>query len=122
MKFRWMGRAIMKSSSEWSRAPGRLSRLSIRLLVSAQVMIARLVCLSPAWGSVLIARSLLEILSFHLSLSLSAPPLLAFSCFLMFIFLREHKQGRSRGQEGEGGRGRYRERERERQSEAGSRL
>ena len=48
-------------------APGRLSRLSIRLLVSAQVMTSRFVTLSPASDSVLAVGSLLGILSSSLS-------------------------------------------------------
>ena len=60
-------------------ASGWLSRLSIRLLMSAQVMISWFVGSSPAWGTALTAWSLLGILSLPLSLSLSAPPLLKLS-------------------------------------------
>ena len=56
------------------QAPGWLSRLSVRLLVSAQVMLSQLMSSDPTPGSVLTVGSLLGILSF--SLSLSAPPLL----------------------------------------------
>ena len=52
--------------------PGWLSRLSVRLLVFAQVMASQFVSLSPALGSILTAQSLLGILS--LSLSLCTPP------------------------------------------------
>ena len=48
------------------------SLLSIRLLISAQVMISWFVSSSPTWGSALMAWSLLGILS----LLLSAPHLL----------------------------------------------
>ena len=51
-------------------APGRLSQLSIRLLVMAQVMISWFVGLSPASGSTLLVGGLLEILSLPLSLPL----------------------------------------------------
>ena len=53
-------------------APRWHSRLSVRLLISAQVMISQFVSSSPASGSVLMVQSLLGILS----LPLSAPPLL----------------------------------------------
>ena len=59
-------------------APGWLSRLSVQLLVLAQVMILRFVSSRPTWGCVLIAWSLLVILS----PSLSAPPLLKLSLSL----------------------------------------
>ena len=52
-------------------APGWLSRLSGRLLVLAQVMISRLVSLSPESGSVLTTRSLLGILFLSLLLPCS---------------------------------------------------
>ena len=42
-------------------APGWLSRLSVPLLVSAQVMISQFVSSSPASGPMLTARSLLRI-------------------------------------------------------------
>ena len=54
---------------------GWLTLLSIRLLISAQVMILRFMGLSPASGSVLTVWSLLGILS----PPLSAPPLLVLS-------------------------------------------
>ena len=44
------------------RAPGCLSQLSVRLLISAQVRISQFLGSSPASGSVLTARSLLGIL------------------------------------------------------------
>ncbi|XP_049475858.1 SREBP regulating gene protein isoform X1 [Panthera uncia] len=60
------------SEGRTERAPGDLSQLSIRLLISAQVIISRFVGLSPALGSVLTVRSPLGMsLSFSLSLSLS---------------------------------------------------
>ena len=59
-------------------APGWLSQLSIQLLTSVQVVISWFVSLSPTSGSALTAQSLLGILS----LSLSAPPLLARSLSL----------------------------------------
>ena len=55
--------------------PGWLSRLSIQLLVSAQVMLSQFVRLSPKSGSVLTAQSLLGILSFSLCLSLCSSPI-----------------------------------------------
>ena len=55
-------------------APGWLSQLSSRLLISAQVMISRFMRSSLRLGSVLTMRSLLGILC--LSPSLPAPPLL----------------------------------------------
>ena len=58
--------------------PGWLSRLSGRLLVSAQVMISRFLSLSPTSGSALTMWSLLGILS----LPLSAPLPLALSVSL----------------------------------------
>ena len=58
------------------RAPGWLSRLSVRPSVSTQVTVSLLVSLSPASGRVLTVRDLLEILSPRLSLS---PP---FPCSL----------------------------------------
>ena len=56
---------------QWAGVPGWLSRLCIALLVSAQVMIARFVCLSPPSDSPWTARSLLGVLSFSLSLCLT---------------------------------------------------
>ena len=50
------------------RAPVWLSRLSVQLLVLAQIITSQLVEASPALGSALTAQSLLGILS------LSAPP------------------------------------------------
>ena len=44
-------------------APGSLRWLSIRLLVSAQVVISRFMSSSPAWGSELMVQSLLGFLS-----------------------------------------------------------
>ena len=58
-----------------TRAPGWLSRLSVQLLVSTQVVISQFVGSSPASGSVLTARSLLGIFS----PSLCPSPLLSVS-------------------------------------------
>ena len=55
------------------RAPGWCSRSSIRLLISAQVMILQFVSSSPKSGSAPTAQSLFGILSPSLSLSLSPP-------------------------------------------------
>ena len=55
--------------------PGWLSRLSVRLLILAQVMISQPVSLSPALGSALTMQRLRGILS----PSLFAPPPLALS-------------------------------------------
>ena len=55
--------------------PGWLSRSSVQLLVSGQVMISRFVGSSSASGSALTGWSLLRILSPLLSLSLSLPGL-----------------------------------------------
>ena len=52
--------------------PGWLSLLSIRLLISAQVMISPFMSLGPPSGSVLMAQSL-EPVSDSVSPSLSAP-------------------------------------------------
>ena len=54
-------------------APGRLSKLSVWLLILAQVMISQFLSSSPTWGSELTTLNLLGILC----LPLSAPPLLA---------------------------------------------
>ena len=59
-----------------SRVPRELSQLSIRLLISAQVMILRVVRLSPELGSVSWVWSMLEILS----LSLCPSPCSAGGC------------------------------------------
>ena len=58
-------------------APGWLSRLSVRLLISAQGVMSWFVGPGPALSCVRTAGSLLGILS--LSPSLSAPPLLSLS-------------------------------------------
>ena len=50
---------------------------SVKPLTSAQVMISRLMSLSPTWGSVMIAESL-EPASVSASPSLFAPPPLTF--------------------------------------------
>ena len=64
---------VCKSQQYWVTW---VTQLSVRLfLILAQVMISRLVGLSPASGSALTAQSLLGILS--LSPSLSIPPLLS---------------------------------------------
>ena len=55
-------------------APGWLNQVSLRLLISAHVMISLFGSSSPAWGSVLLVQSLLGILSLSLSPSLPAPP------------------------------------------------
>ena len=54
--------------SKWTEASGGLSRLSVWLLVSAQVMISRFVSSSPASGSALTVWSPLGIPSVSLSL------------------------------------------------------
>ena len=66
------GYSIIKGTAGW------LSRLSVRLLVSAQVMILQFVSSSPVSASALTVQRLLRILS----LPLSAPPLLARSLSL----------------------------------------
>ena len=53
--------------------PGWLSQLSIRLLISAQVMISRFVGSSPTLGSALTVWSPLGTLSLSLSLCLASP-------------------------------------------------
>ena len=58
-------------------APGRLSRLSVQLLIWGQVMISWFVRSSPALGVALMAQNLLGTLSFPLSLSF--PPSLKIS-------------------------------------------
>ena len=63
------------------RAPGRLRRLSVPLLILARVMISRFVGSSPMSGSVLTVQSLLGSLSFPLS----APPLLVRTCAHFFL-------------------------------------
>ena len=55
-------------------APGGLSQMSIRLLISAQVMISWFVGLIPVSGSMLAAQSLFGILSLSLSLCHPPPP------------------------------------------------
>ena len=55
-----------------SGAPGWLSRVSVRLLILAQVMISQFMSSSPTSGSALTVQTLLWILS--LSPSLSVPP------------------------------------------------
>ena len=62
------------------RAPGSLGRLSVRLLVSAQVMISRLRGFEPHVG--LCADSAEPARDSPSPLSLSAPPLLALSLSL----------------------------------------
>ena len=59
-------------------APGRLSRLSIRLFISAQVVSSWFVSLGPISGSTLTVQSLLGILSLSLSLCPSAACTLPF--------------------------------------------
>ena len=67
------GMTHMKLRTVLTGAPGWLSCLSIRFLISAQVMISWFMTLSPASSSALTVQSLLGILS----PSLSAPPPLA---------------------------------------------
>ena len=64
------GIGVSQVSNRCDGVPGWLSLLSIRLLVSIQVMISQSVRLSPVPGSVLTAQSLLGILSLPLSLPL----------------------------------------------------
>ena len=59
--------------------PGWLSMLSTQLLISAQVMISRLLGSNPTSGSVLTAQSLLGILFLSLSLSPLPSPALSLS-------------------------------------------
>ena len=59
-----------------SGAPGWLSQLNVQLLISAQVMISRLMGSSPASGSSLAVQNLLGILSLC---SPSVPPSLILS-------------------------------------------
>ena len=59
------------AKSAQSAAPGWLSRLRVRLLISAQVMISRLMRLRPVLGSVLLAPAW-DSLSPSLSLPLPA--------------------------------------------------
>ena len=68
--------------SSFLGVPGWLNRLSVWLLVSAQVMISWFMGLSPSSGSVITAWSLLGILSFSLSLSLCPSPAYALSLSL----------------------------------------
>ena len=64
----------------WGRAaPEWLSRLSIRLLIGAQVMISWFVSLSAMSGSPLTAWSLLAILSLYLSVCPSSTCALSLS-------------------------------------------
>ena len=73
--------------SSMFRALGRLSWLSVRLLISAQVVISRLVGSSPVLGSVPTARSL-EPVSVSVSLSLSLP--LPCSCSFSLSLKNKH--------------------------------
>ena len=70
----------MKTNKNKIGAPGWFGRLSVQLLISAQVMISQFVSSSPTSGSVLSPWSLLGILS----PSLSAPPL-----FMLFLKINE---------------------------------
>ena len=63
---------IKETEEKGLGTPGWLSWLSIRLLISAQVMISWLLRSSPVWGSALTLQSLLGILSLPLSLPLPA--------------------------------------------------
>ena len=82
--FVWKSRGCCRDSEEnevrekTSGVPGWLSRLSVWLLIPAQVMISGFVSSSPASNSALTVWSLLGILP----LSLSAPPLLVLSLSL----------------------------------------
>ena len=67
-----------------ARVPGCLSRLSVRLFISAQVMISWFVSSSPAPGSVLTVQSLLGILSLFLCLSPAC-------CLSLFLYLCQNK-------------------------------
>ena len=60
-------------------ARGWLSRLSIQLLILVQVMILGFLHLSPTWGCVLTAHSLLAILDLPLSLAFPCSLSLALS-------------------------------------------
>ena len=73
------------------RAPEWLSRFNVCLLVSAQVIISQFMSLSPSSGSVLIAWSLLGILS--LSLSLCPSPTHTVSISLKINKLEEEEGG-----------------------------
>ena len=66
-------------------APGWLSLLSFRLLLSAQVMISRFVRSSPASGSVLTLQSLVGILS---------PPLSAPHQLMCSVTLSQNKRNK----------------------------
>ena len=61
------------------RAAGWLSRLSVRLLISAQVMISRFVASSPVLGSVLSVEPAWDSLSLSLCPSLAHAVSLSFS-------------------------------------------
>ena len=68
---------MQRNIKEYLGVPGWLSRLSVRPLIVALVMISQFTESSPMSDSALTARNLLGILC--LPLSLSAPPLLSLS-------------------------------------------
>ena len=79
-----------------------LSRLNIRRLVWAQVMISQLVRLSPTLGSALRAQSLLGILSFPLSLALPCSCSLSLSRSLSLLNKLKKKKKRKGSERGSG--------------------
>ena len=98
--------------------PGRFSRLSVRLSVSAQVTISRFTGSSPTAGSARTVQSLPGVLSLSLSLCPSHARALSLS-----LKINKHlKKYFLRARETECVWWRGRERERETESKAGSRL
>ena len=75
-KASWRRWHLERKILSWGH-PGGSGRLGVRLSISAQVIISRLMGSSPTWGSAMTARSLLGILSLPLSLPL--PRLLSVS-------------------------------------------
>ena len=82
------------SKKKGDRAPGWLSLLNVRLLVSALVMISQFHGFEPASGSALVLQRLLGILS----PSLSAPPSLALSQNKYINFKKRKRNKRGDGQ------------------------
>ena len=82
----------MLKEGEKQGTPGWLSQLSVRLLVSAQVMSSQLRSSSSESGSVLTVWSLLGMLSLSLSLSLS----LTLPTWTVFISLEINKPRKTR--------------------------